>query len=627
MLENMNKKWKSLLLVAFAGAGMLEAKPDAAGSPLVKPNVIVFYVDDLGWQDVPLNKLGDPCPYEMPNLEKLAASGMNFTQAYASAPSCSPSRAGLLTGQHPAKIWMTHVWLGKVQKGKHNAPLVEPYLDAHLNLDLLTIADAMKQNGYRTGHVGKWHVGLDASKYGFDFVDHTRGFHRGMNDRTKDFATPNGKDYPLSKKKYPPVSEKNPEGISYPYDQLTESALEFMDENCSEPFFLNFWHWMVHWPVLTRNGELLEYYCDKLGYPFPPEAGDMTREGQQNPYFAAMVTSVDWSLGRVVEFLKKTDDPRNPGKKLIETTYIFFSSDNGGAERHGKEVISDNFPLKHGKTYTEEGGIRVPMVVAGPGVPAASTFHKPVNQLDYFPTLLELSNSKIAAEHMRELSGLDLSSVLKAQSKKLSYPDGSERKFQFWHFPHNHWRSMKSAIREGDFKLYNNHSSGAYELYRLYKQGKLVDLEEKNDISQDLEYQPVLERLSANLDAALFENKARGPYLNPDYTKKGKGSAKLTAMSFKSSKREARVQVSSDGPAITEAYVLYHDKSAVRKSKGKRGAHGKEAIPLERVKIPATIAEDGYSASAEIPAKFNAYSFIIIDTNNYLTHSEVKLVE
>ena len=143
-----------------------------------------------------------------------------------------------------------------------------------------------------------------------------------MSDRTTDFATVDDKKYPLSKEKYPPLSNKNPDGISYPYDELTESALQFMEESKDGPFFLNVCHWMVHWPMVTRNGELLEHYCNKFGQPFPPNKGDMKLPGQQNPYFASMTTSVDWSLGRLVDYLEKTDDPRSPGKKLAETTYI-----------------------------------------------------------------------------------------------------------------------------------------------------------------------------------------------------------------------------------------------------------------------------------------------------------------
>ena len=613
---------KALLIALFADQAMAQA--------VDKPNVIIFYVDDLGWQDVPLNDLGDPCPYETPNLVKLAESGMSFSQAYASAPSCSPSRAGLLTGQHPAKIGMTHVDLGVINTSKRVVPYAAPYLDAHLNRDLLTIGDAMQQNGYETGHVGKWHVGLNASAYGFDFVDHTRGFHRGMKDRTQGFATAEDRQYPLSREKYPPFSEKKPDGISYPYDQLTESALKFMGENKNAPFFLNLWHWMVHWPVLTRNGELLEYYCDKMGYPFPPEPGDMTRAGQQNPYFGAMVTSVDWSLGRIVDFLNKTDDPRHPGKKLIETTYIFFSSDNGGAEKHAKEIISDNYPLKYGKTYTEEGGVRVPMVVVGPGIPAGTHFDGLVNQLDYFPTILKLANAEIAPEDQKELSGLDISPVLTGGTRKILDETGAERTSLFWHFPHNLLRSMKSAIREGDFKLYYNHPSGNYELYQLYEYGARADLEERIDLANNPEYAPVVKRLADHLDASLKENHARGPYLNPNYSPKLKASAVIAESTFDHSNRQARLRLDPTGPAIAEAMILYLPKPGSKNVK--HGAHGGGQVPAPGapqigVRMPAEISADGYSAAATLPEGVAAYRFILIDTHEFQVFGDVEAVK
>jgi hypothetical protein len=124
------------------------------------------------------------------------------------------------------------------------------------------------------------------------------------------------KSTPLSQEKYAPLSDRNPEGISYPYDEVTESAINFMEKNKLEPFFLNLCHWMVHVPIVTRNGKLLEYYCDKLGQSFPPKRGDISLPGQQNPYFASMVTTVDWSLGKIVDYLSSTDDPRNEGKKI-----------------------------------------------------------------------------------------------------------------------------------------------------------------------------------------------------------------------------------------------------------------------------------------------------------------------
>ena len=140
---------------------------DASDPDSPVPNVIIFYVDDLGWQDIELNDLDDPCPYETPNIKRLAQAGMNFTQAYSPAPTCSPSRAGIISGQHPAKIRLTHVDLGIMKPGRTTDRLMPPYLQSHLDLDILTIADAMNQNGYRTGHVGKMARRTDRQKLRF----------------------------------------------------------------------------------------------------------------------------------------------------------------------------------------------------------------------------------------------------------------------------------------------------------------------------------------------------------------------------------------------------------------------------------------------------------------------------
>ncbi|MGJ8672686.1 sulfatase [Rubritalea sp.] len=595
-----------------------------AGESLVpKPNIIIFYVDDLGWQDVQLNDHGTPCAFETPNIVKLAEAGMNFSQAYSPAPSCAPSRAGIITGQHPAQIKMTHVHLGRLEEGKKEDLYAPAYLGEHLSLDLLTLADAMNQNDYRTGHIGKWHVGFTAESYGFDVVNQTRGIQRGWDDRTKGFATADDAKFPLSKEKYPPFSEKKPEGISYPYDELTDAALQFMEESKEEPFFLNMCHWMVHWPVVTRNGELLEYYCDKMGQPFPPKPGAMSLPGQQNPYFAAMVTSVDWSLGRVVDFLSKTDDPRNPGKKLSETTYIFFSSDNGGAEAKGKEIMSDNFPLKGSKTKADEGGIRVPMVVTGPGVPKASQFDGLVNQLDYFPTILNLTDSTIASKNMKKLSGLDISPVLADASQKVTDANGKERSNLFWYFPHGSEDHFKSAIREGDYKLYNNYQKESYSLYRLYKNGELEDLEEVNDLADNPEYASVLERLKENLDTLMLEHDADGPYLNPNYSDKTDPSAKIKSAEFKQSNRKAKLTLDPSGPKLSKAYVIYQeDPSSAKKHKYKKIESGSLRADIG-MPIPVKVSSDGYTAIASIPAGITAFCFMFVDENNYRTFSEV----
>lgn len=588
-----------------------------------KPNIIIFYVDDLGWQDVEkLNELGEPCPYETPNLIKLAARGMNFSQAYSPAPTCAPSRAGIITGQHPAQMRYTHVTAASIPRAGKDNEFQEPFLGSYLDLDHLTLADALKQNGYRTGHFGKWHCGLNATAFGFHEVNQTRGFHRGMGDRTKDFSTPNTKQYPLSKEKYPPISEDFPEGISYPYDELTEEALKFIQTEREEPFFLNLCHWMVHWPMLTRNGELLEYYCKKLGQPFPPKPGAITLPGQQNPYFAAMTTSVDWSLGRVMEVLEKTDDPRNPGKKLVETTYLFFTSDNGGAELKGKEILSDNFPLKSGKKKVDEGGIRVPTVITGPGISAGKESATLVNQLDLFPTILNLTESKIDSASHDLLSGLDITPVLMGKSDQVLDANGKARESLFWHFPHN---QMRAAIRKGDFKLYRYFTTETHSLYRLSKDGEPADIEEKNDLAADPEYAELKKELIAELNQSLKETKAELPHRNPNYQGAKLPFAKIESVSLRRKATQAELKLDPTAPKATEAYILYYQAEASTDKRAARSADhrkiGDPKIPY-KIKVPAIIQESGHHITAPVPVEVTQIRFLIIDENNYQHFSE-----
>lgn len=601
--------------------GLLVASSFASAAE-IKPNILIFYVDDLGWQGTQLNDVDKPCPYETPNVLKLAELGMNFTQGYSSAPTCAPSRAGLITGQHPGKLRYTHVLFDRIIKGKPTEEFVDPYLGSHLQLDALTLATALQENGYHTGHVGKWHLGLSSSLYGFEFSHEDRGVHRKPADRTKDFATFDDPKYPLSQEKYPPFSDKKPEGISYPYDGVTENALKFMAQSDDKPFFLYLAHWMVHWPAITRNGELLEYYCDKLGQPFPPKPGEMSIPGQNNPYFASMVTTVDWSLGRIIDFLETTEDPRHDGKKLIETTYIIFTSDNGGALRHGKEVLSDNSPLKFGKSNAEEGGIRVPMVMTGPGIPKGSQFDGIVNQLDYFPTVLNLTQSSIAPNANQELSGLDITPVILDGAQQIVDAQGRARDNLFWHFPHGQG-SMRSALREGDFKLYKNYKTHDYSLYRLYNGGQREDLEEMNDLAADPEYAPLIQKLSEKLERHLAENQVEGPYLNPAYKDKSEPSAEIQAVKFNAEKQVASVRLKSADPAIKDAYIIYREKPTAGKKKRRKGDFDVRV----GIKIPAHVAPDGLRVSASIPDGIEAFCFLLIDENNYQTFSDIQVTE
>tara|TARA_R110000765_G_scaffold170687_2_gene275656 strand:+ start:34097 stop:35959 length:1863 start_codon:yes stop_codon:yes gene_type:complete len=592
-------------------------------SKIEKPNIIVFYVDDLGWQDTQLNDVDEPTPWETPNMLALAKKGMNFSQAYSSAPTCAPSRGGLLSGQHPVKTNFTHVLGAGIPKteSKRNK-LVSPYYNDHMPAETLTLAEALRDNGYKTGHVGKWHLGSYKDNAplatGFDFSYDKRGVHKNSKQRHKEFDS---KSFPLSKEKYPPYSKKNPEGISYPLDEVTENALSFVQKNKAEPFFLYLAHWMVHVPIITKNKALLEYYTDKLNIPFPTTADPVTTEGQTNPYYGAMVTTVDWSLGRLVSLLEKTDDPRNPGKKLIETTYIFFSSDNGGAERKGTEIITDNFPLDRGKKHTEEGGIRVPMVVTGPVVENNVIHHGIVNQLDYYPTILALTDSKIAKINKEKLSGLNLTPVLEDESQKATYDNGEVRQNLFWHFPHNDDDAMQSAIREGDYKLTLHHIDNSYSLYRLYKDGKRNDIGEKNDLAKQPAYAKVVKQLAANLDKQLTEHNAIFPNLNPKHSGNPdtrKSVPVVASNTFNKKNRVAQIKLAEGKTKLREAYLLVE----IAKTKGSDKVEKRGKLVVTYKKVPVQINTKDMTVTGEVPKDNDAYVFMLIDENNFVVRSD-----
>ncbi|WP_299668795.1 sulfatase [uncultured Polaribacter sp.] len=597
----------------------------------LQPNIIIFYVDDLGWQDVQLNNLGYPTPWETPNIVQLAKEGINFTNAYSPAPTCAPSRCAMLTGLHPAKTGITHVAGGKIPEPRYSK-FISPFYPLGLSSEHFTIAEALKTNGYRTGHVGKWHAGeLESQKsinQGFDFAFESRGAHQGPkkpNNRVNYFATHDKNDpYRLSDEKYFPFTKKSPQGISYPKDDVTEKALAFLNQSKAEPFFLYLAHWLVHAPIHTKNRELLQYYSDKLGVPFPTKDIPVTTPGQTNPYYGSMVTTLDWSLGRIVDYLKKTDDPRNSGKKLIETTYIIFSSDNGGCENVGKEIVTDNFPLDKGKKYAQEGGIRVPMVISGPQIPKDRTYEGLINQLDFFPTILNLTQTKISTTQSSEFDGLNISGILLNNESTILNKEGKPREDLWWHFPHNKDNQMQSAIRSGDYKLYKNHIDGSYELYRLYKEGKRADLEEKFDISK--ESVKVTKALSERLEKYLKDYNAEYPYKNP--LEKGNYIGKENAIyvpkiihdDFNSKTNRATIQIEQGKSKINNGYALIKVQDEIkRKSNGK-----KTKTRPTYLKVPIDTSNDGYTYSFKVPKNALDYVIILIDENQFMIKSKLN---
>lgn len=487
------------------------------------PNIVLMLVDDLGWQDVKCYDIDEPSPVETPNIDALAARGVLFRNGYSAAPTCSPSRCAIMSGNHPARAQKTHVLGGDPPAAHKNDRLVTPWYSGRMPENELTLAKILRQHGYATGHTGKWHMAKDHFSFpgpldqGFDFTSHRSGFdargvQSGMKNRVQGFATDHpGDPYRL-------------DAGGFPTDPVTTAALEFMEANKAKPFFLYYSTWLVHAPIYSRSKPLLEKYCQKLGVDFPASPDGWELEGQKNPYYCAMVETLDHYVGQLVGFLETTDDPRNPGHKLIDNTYIFFTSDNGGNVGGHGEFITDNAPLDKGKTSAKEGGVRVPFLIAGPGIPAGKESGVMANGIDFYPTILSMSG--IAKPEGKNLDGADLLPLLTAVADDPSLvrdQHGKPRTEMVWHYPHGGSTSFQSTIRTGDFKLIRNYDTHGgkvppLELYRLAetKNGKAarVDFEESKNLAAELPEQAAA--MDSLLTEILTEMQASLPYWNPD---------------------------------------------------------------------------------------------------------------
>jgi arylsulfatase A-like enzyme len=507
--------------LAFLGFGLALAIP-AHAAPT--PNIVLMLADDLGWQDVKCYDIDEPCPMETPHIDALAARGVLFKNGYSPAPTCAPSRCAIMSGTHPARAQKTQVLGGDPPTAPLNAPMISPWYSGRMPENELTLAKVLRQHGYATGHAGKWHMAKDHFSFpgpldqGFDFTSHRSGFdvrgvQSGMKNRIKDFATDQPKDpYRL-------------DAGGFPSDPVTTAALEFMETNKAKPFFLYYATWLVHTPIQSRSKALLEKYCEKLGVDFPTNPDGWPLEGQKNPYYCAMVEALDHYVGQLIEFLEATDDPRNPGHKLIDNTYIFFTSDNGGNEGGHGDFITDNAPLDKGKTSAKEGGVRVPFLVSGPGIPAGKQSDVMVNGLDFYPTILSMSG--IAKLKGKTLDGADLLPLLTGTVGDPSLvldQHGKPRTEMIWHYPHGGATSFQSTIRTGDFKLIRNYDTHnekvpPLELYRLAetKNGKTasVDIQEAKNLASEMPEKSAA--MNARLTEILSEMKASLPYWNPDF--------------------------------------------------------------------------------------------------------------
>jgi arylsulfatase A-like enzyme len=493
------------------------------------PNVVLFLVDDLGWTD--LGCYGSRF-YETPHVDELAKQGVRFTQAYAACHVCSPTRASILTGKYPARLQMTD-WL----PGRKEFPfqkLRNASIRQHLPLAEVTIVEALKQHGYATAHLGKWHLGEDPSgplKNGFD-VQIPRwnkgwpkvGYHApfqmgGLEDHPGDYLT----------------------------DRLTDEAVQFMEQNKDHPFFLYLSHFAVHDPIQGR-ADLVQKYQEKLlhtpiekgeafalegnpddkqplssaeldallqnddyqGYRVFPNRTVKIKQRQDNVQFAAMVESMDESLGRVLTTLNTLG--------LADNTIVIFISDNGGmsaanfgrpdriipAAKLDAAYSTSNLPLRGGKGWLYEGGIRVPLIVKWPGHADAAVSDVPVISTDLYPSVLEMIGVPALPE--QHVDGLSLVPVLKGAAEL-------EREALYWHFPHYSNHGMQSpggAIRSGDYKLMEYFENETVQLFNL-----------RNDPGENHDLSSQMPEMVAKLKAMLhrWRKQVSAPQMegNPDF--------------------------------------------------------------------------------------------------------------
>ncbi len=423
----MNKRSLLLILLVIPCLFLISARPKER-----KPNIIMFLVDDLGWTDVGCN--GSDF-YKTPNVDKLALEGMRFTDAYAACTVCSPTRASLMTGKYPARLHITD-WIPG--HGKSFGKMQIPDWTQYLPLEEYTIAEAFRDKGYTTAHIGKWHLG-DDEKYRPQY----QGFDVNIGGYGAGSPVGRGGTGYFSPYNNPELTD-GPKG-EYLTDRLTNEACTFIDKNKDKPFFMDFWLYSVHLPLQAKQATI-----DKYKQLVNKDAH------QVNPIYAAMVEHADDALGTIMKKLKDAG--------LDDNTIVIFYSDNGGIiGNNGKRKITSNYPLRSGKGDVYEGGVRVPLIFRWPGkIKAGAVSHDQVISVDMFPTLLSLTGNKVDKTKNPVIDGVDIKSVLLSNRPLKQRPI-------YWHYPHYHTEGAKpySAIRLGDWKLIEIFEEPEPQLYNL----------------------------------------------------------------------------------------------------------------------------------------------------------------
>lgn len=466
----MISKIASVLLSSFglSFAGNTTEKPKDI--QLSRPNIVIINIDDLGWKD--LNFMGSDF-YETPNIDALSSKGMIFSNGYASAANCAPSRACMMTGQYTPRHGIYTV--GNSNRGESRDRKLLPTTNTEvLADDQVTIADLLHLTGYKTCHIGKWHLSGDPKTHGFD-----------VNIGGAEYGNPSSYFSPYRNK----ALSDGPKG-EYLTDRLTNEAITFLKNVGNQPFFMNFATYAVHSPLQAKE-EIIQKYKKKV-----------IGKGQKNAIYAAMIETLDQNIGRLIQSLKD--------EHKFDNTFIIFTSDNGGVYNTSKQ-----WPLRAGKGSYYEGGIRVPLFVVWPGkVKPRTICNVPVSNIDFLPTILQLANVEVPKNKI--VDGESIVSLLTGKDSSLNRP-------LYWHFPvyledgNVESRDMLfrtrpgSVIRLGDWKLHEYFEDGGLELYNL-----------KDDIGEKTNLVNKHPEMAKKLHNMLIEwrNKVNAPVpnkLNPEY--------------------------------------------------------------------------------------------------------------
>jgi len=440
----------------------------AAAAPTPPPNFLFILIDDMGWRD--LGCYGSSY-YETPNIDRFAGQSVRFTNAYAACPVCSPTRASILTGKYPARLNLTDWIPGRAQWP--SARLITPAFENQLPLAEVTLAQVLKPLGYASASIGKWHLGgppFYPDRHGFDL--NVGGTERGQ---------------PQSY--FGPFDLPNLQGGSkdeYLTDRLTVEAVKFIEANRQRPFFLYLPEFAVHLPEQAK-AETVARFRAKADPGNP----------QHDPVYAAMISSLDENVGRILQKLEELG--------LAERTVVVFMSDNGGLVYEGKSKapVTSNAPLRAGKGHLYEGGIREPMMIRWPGVTRPGVCDVAVSSIDFFPTLAEIAGAR--PNPRWSVDGVSLTPLLRRTGTL-------RREAIYWHYPHysNQGGLPGGAIRQGDYKLIEFYEDGRLELYNLARDiGERTDLA-KSDPARAARMHGMLERWRKSVEAHM-------PVANPKY--------------------------------------------------------------------------------------------------------------